>query len=99
MTQFVRACSAEAEIVARRKSGPGGASPRNNREGRTHDTLHGAFGDARKVFGENAVVGKLRGVIGPNYANEPMFARLFRTGRSDLSDRNIQERLEARIEH
>src|SRR6266481_10227843 len=53
LTQFARACSAEAEIVARRKSGAGGASLRNNRERRAHDALHGAFSDARKVLGEN----------------------------------------------
>ena len=71
---------------------------RNNGERRAHHAAKGAFSDARKVLGENAGVGKLRGVIGPNYANEPIFSRLFRTGQCDLSDRNDQERLEQRVE-
>jgi hypothetical protein len=86
-------------IVARRKSGAGSAGLRNNGESGAHHAAKGAFSDAREVLGENAAIGKLRGVIGPNYANKPIFARFFRTGQGDRSDRNDQERLERRVEH
>jgi len=48
---------------------------------------------------KNAAVGEFGGVTGPGHSQAPGFFGLLGAGGSDFADRDLEERLEAPVEH
>lgn len=78
--------------------GAGGAATGQNRQCGTHDAANGGFCDASEMFGENAAVGKLGGVVEPANEQDPIRTGFFRAEQRNLRNGNYDERLKVGIE-
>jgi len=85
--------------VAKEKSGAGSAALGEDGESRAHHTADGGLRDAREMLGKNATVGEFGGVTGPGHSQAPGFIGLLGEGGSDFADRDLEEGLEAPVEH
>ncbi len=85
--------------VAKEKSGAGSAALGEDGESRAHNTADGALRDAREMLGKNAAVGEFGGVTGPGHSHAPGFFGLLGAGGRDFADGDLEERLEAPVEH
>src|SRR5579863_5040170 len=86
----------------RKQLGAGGAAAWQNGERRVHLDNAGerGLGDTREMFGEDSVIEKLGGVIGPTDLKDP--AILFSSGQcgggSDFGGGNLKKRIQVRVE-
>lgn len=91
----------EGESLGKRL-GAGGAAAWQNGERRVHLDYagEGGLGDTREMFGEDSVIEKFYGVIGPTDLQDPalFFSRGQCDGGSDFGGGNLKKRVQVRVE-